>query len=396
MSRKLIITQATWINSGRLVSVWYEDNKEIKIDSYDPNAALEIGNIYVGRVSKVVANINAAFVDVAPGMSCYYSLTDNKTPIFLNRKNIQKVCEGDLLLVQITKEAIKTKAPVCSSNINLTGRYVVLTTDAGSFGISRKITDRKWADEIEEILRPHIGDDYGVVVRTDAYAATTSDVEDELRSLVKEYEQIMRIAATRSAFTVMKKADSMLYRDILAMHPTTEDEIVTDDEAVYEEMQGYKLSCPIRLYNDKLLPLYKNYDVCGAIEKALDKRVWLKNGGFLIIEPTEALTVIDVNTGKFSGNEKECEDTFLKMNLLACKEIARQLILRNISGIVIVDFISMKSKEAQAQVSDCMVKELAKDPVKATFVDYTRLGLMEITRKKIKAPLYEEKLLTIK
>ena len=394
MNRKIVITALPQDEAGRILAVRFENSKETGIDVYRRNASFEIGNIYVGRVSKVVANINAAFVDVAAGVSCYFSVKDNPKPIFLNRKNTDKVCEGDLLLVQIAKEAHKTKAPVCTCGLNLCGKYVILTRNPNEFGISRKIADDDWCRMIKESLINSIPEGLGVVVRTDAYEAGIDAIEDELSELTQKYKTMLNLAEKRPAYTLMYAAQTMLFRDIVSMHPDAEDEIVTDDGELYSELLSYGLSCRIRLYEDDY-PLYKNYDIPKVIKNATDRHVWLQNGGFLIIEPTEALTVIDVNTGKFSGHEKDAEETFLKINLTACKEIARQLVLRNISGIIIVDFISMKSKESDSLVMQCMQQELLKDPVKAVCVDYTRLGLMEITRKKIKAPLYEEKLLTI-
>lgn len=177
--------------------------------------------------------------------------------------------------------------------------------------------------------------------------------------------------------------------DIKSYRLTADDEIVTDLRDIYEELSGCLRGISVRLYGDALLPLIKAYDMEHKLEMALKPRVWLKSGGYLIIEPTEALTVIDVNTGKFDGSGKDREKTFLKINLEACDEIARQLILRNISGIIIVDFINMAEPSNTNLLAERMQELLAGDPVKAVFVEFTGLGLMEITRKKIRKPLCE-------
>ncbi len=387
--KKLVITNITTENKTQKLSMLFEENKEIRIELYDNGESI-LDNIYVARVRDVVRNIDAAFVEISPGQVCYFSIKDNPCPIFLNPKNTDKVCEGDLLLVQVKKDGIKSKLPLVSCDITFSGKYAAITRELpDKVGISRKITEDVRINELKTLALPYTNGDYGFVIRTDAEKASDENIEAELKNLVSEYTALIEKSKHRTPFSVIRYAKDILWKDIESYRLCADDEIVTDDSSVYEMLMGLKLQTPIRLYNDDLLPLIKLYDMEHRLNRALSKHVWLKSGGYLVIEPTEALTVIDVNTGRFDGNSKDREKTFLKTNLEACDEIARQLILRNISGIIIIDFINLQDKTGRDTIEETMKKLLAKDSVKAVFVEFTKLDLMEITRKKIKKPLYE-------
>lgn len=374
---------------NKILYMLLEEGKEVEIDMYNDEENLIYNNIYVARVKDIVTNINAAFLEIAPGQICYFSL-DEKNVLFLNRKNTTKVCEGDLILVQVVKEAVKTKAAVVSCEINLSGKYVVLTAGKGDFvGVSHKITDKDRQRHLKQLVAPYASENFGFVVRTGADNAEDGDIEEEIRSLSEEYKKILETAKTRTAFTLIRKNESPVNLNIENAHLEPEDEIVTDDAGLYEEIVSGKHRANVRLYDDKEISLLRAYSVETRIEKALAKIVWLKNGGYLVIEPTEALTVIDVNTGKFDGKEKDREETFLKINLEATKEIARQLRLRNISGIILVDFINMKSSDSRKVLISELERQLYKDRIQTRFVDFTGLGLAEITRQKKKKPIYE-------
>ena len=374
---------------NKILYMLLEEGKEVEIDMYNDEENLIYNNIYVARVKDVVTNINAAFLEIAPGQICYFSL-DEKNVLFLNRKNTTKVCEGDLILVQVVKEAVKTKAAVVSCEINLSGKYVVLTAGKGDFvGVSHKITDKGRQMHLKQLVAPYASDNFGFVVRTGADNAEDGDIEEEIRILSEEYKKILETAKTRTAFTLIRKNESPLNLNVENAHLEPEDEIVTDDAGLYEEIVSGKHRANVRLYDDKEISLLRAYSVETRIEKALAKNVWLKNGGYLVIEHTEALTVIDVNTGKFDGKEKDREETFLKINLEAAKEIARQLRLRNISGIILVDFINMKSSDSRKVLISELERQLYKDRIQTRFVDFTGLGLAEITRQKKKKPIYE-------
>lgn len=385
MNRKYVITEF----QNRITGVLMEEDREVRIEVYGDSPAYCVDEIYVGRVKDVVPNINAAFVDIRPQTTCYMALDEKFSPVFLNRKNTDKVCQGDLVLVQVKKEPVKTKAGVVSCGINLTGKYAALTREMpGMVGISHKISDSARSRELKELVMPYVSEDYGYVIRTDAQKASDDEITEEIKGLIEKYNELVRIAATRTAFSLMYQNESPIIKDILSFKFDETDEVVTDVKEVYEELTAFGIA-NVRWYEDKLLPLIKLYSIERRIEDALKPHVWLKKGAYLIIEYTEAMTVIDVNTGKFDGTGKDREKTFFKINSEAVTEIARQLRLRNISGIIIVDFINMKDENNRYEIQKQLERELAKDNVHATFVDFTKLGLAEITRKKIKKPLYE-------
>lgn len=374
---------------NKILYMLLEDNKEVEVDIYDDDEELIYNNIYVARVKDVVPNINSAFLEIAPGKVCYFSL-DEKNVLFLNRKNTTKVCEGDLILVQVVKDAVKTKAAVVSCEINLSGKYAVLTVGKGGFiGVSHKIADKERVTHIKQLVSSYVTEEYGLVVRTDAEYAADEDILAEINGLTQEYKNILKIAGTRTAFTLIKKNESPLRLNLNNAHLEDGDEIVTDDVEIYNEILAENSNAEVRLYEDKEISLMRAYSIETRIDKILSKNVWLKNGGYLVIEPTEALTVIDVNTGRFDGKEKDREETFLKINLEASKEIARQLRLRNISGIILVDFINMKNPDNRKILISDLEKQLYKDRIPTRFVDFTKLGLAEVTRQKKKKPVYE-------
>lgn len=400
MGNRLVITNVY----DRKISALFEDDRltEVNVATDEASGSATngaplpksvLGNIYVGRVENVVKNINAAFIEISKGEKCYYSLTENEHPIFLNRKNNDKVNVGDLILVQVVRDTIKTKMAVASSDINIAGHFVVATL-SGNVCVSAKITDRARREHLTSLLKDRLEPQTGMVIRTCAMEADDENIVNEALELQALLLRILEVCRYRPAFTCLYNHGK---NSILSnVNIDSLEKIVTDDTDSYGDCLSYITKiCPnnlskLTLYEDKLLPLSKLYSLESRLEAALKKRVWLKSGGYLVIEPTEALTVIDVNTGKFDGKKADREATFFKVNMEAAKEIAYQLRLRNYSGIILVDFIDMESKENNQELMKHFGELLALDKVKTTLVDMTRLGLCEITRKRVKRPLHEE------
>ena len=391
MSKKLIITRyqngilIALSEAGEIVELQYEDDSTESI----------LGNIYVGRVEQVVKNINAAFISFGKNQKGYYSIKDNKYPYYLNQKKDMTPVQGDLLLVQVEKDAVKTKDPTLTSNFNLTGRYAVLTVGNNHMSISGKIQDEAWKNECRSACKAYCTEEYGFIVRTNAYEATLEDIITEIRELSLQYEKIKNDALYRNAHSLIYQAPASCLKNLRDVYTEDLSEIITDEPVLHAQMKEYLQSSnpsmldKLVLYEDALLPLSKLYSLATVTERALKSRVWLKSGGYLVIEPTEALTVIDVNTGKCVA-KKNVEEMRLSINKEAAKEIAKQLRLRNLSGIIIVDFINMDSKEAEKELLDYFSHELKKDPVKTYLAGLTNLGLAEVTRKKIKKPFMEQ------
>ncbi|WP_066719316.1 ribonuclease E/G [Clostridium sp. Marseille-P299] len=392
MGKKLIITKL----NQKIISSLFEENELIQVNVEKEEEDSLLGNIYVGKVKNIVKNINAAFVEIEHGRMCYLSLNEVTHPIYTQEHKADHVRIGDELIVQISKEDVKTKAPVITTNINLTGKYVVLVHGKPGIGVSNKVENDKDRKRLRKLLEPFISGQYGFIIRTNACFVSEELIKNEIEVLLGLYENIKNYGIHRLRFSKIyetPKAYICSIRDGLS-HEI--ENFITDDADMYSEMKEYLETYQkedihkLKLYTDPMLPLIKLYGIESKIENALKERVWLKSGGTLIIQPTEALVVIDVNTSKAVSGKKNVEETFLKINLEAAKEIAKQIRLRNLSGIIIVDFIDMKKEENKELLLNTLNEYLRQDPVKTMLIDMTALNLVEITRKKIRKPLYEQ------
>jgi len=400
MNHKLIITRY----KDTIISALFDGMDLVQV-SLSPSKDNEIlGNIYLGKVKNIVKNINVAFVEIADGRMCYYAMAENRYPIMANQpkpeegeklKEIQ-VKIGDELVVQVIKEDVKSKAPVVSSNINLTGKYAALTYGNSSIGISKKIEDAEERKRLKNLVRPYVCKEYGFIVRTNAAYVQEELIIKEIKNLIDIYNNIRTYGVHKTCFSLLYRTPPGYICDIRDGYSDQVDEFVTDDTELYENMKEYlEKHQPedlekLRFYQDDTISLVDLYGINEKVKEAVRPTVWLKSGGTLVIQPTEALTVIDVNTGKAIAGKKKVQETFLKINLEAAKEIAKQIRLRNLSGIIIVDFIDMELKEHKDLLMQELESYLKKDPIKTTLVDMTTLGLVEITRKKVRKPLHEQ------
>lgn len=390
---KLIITDLI-CHEKKIRTAALEDQGRIGQLNFSETASKGIlGNIYVGKVQNIVKNIHAAFIEIADGIMCYYSLDDKAEPVFTNPKKDSVMKIGDEVIVQVSKEGMKTKLPSVSSNLNFTGRYLVLTSQRKELGFSGKL-NKEEKKRIREFLEGEMPENAGIIVRTNARNAKKEEILEELKNLQTRYETLLKKGHSRVCFSLLEEHMPDYLQTLQNVYAQTLDEIVTDDPEVFQAVQNY-LNCygeyeiPLRFYEDKLLPLSKLYSLESVLERSLQERVWLKSGGFLVIQPTEAFVCIDVNTGKFSG-KKEIQETFRKINLEAAKEIAWQLRLRNLSGIILIDFINMENQEDKKELLHTLQAYLNQDPIKGTVVDITPLNIVEVTRKKVRKPLLEE------
>lgn len=380
----------------KLVSCFFEDSELVQVNCEDTDSESILGNIYVGKIKNIVKNINAAFVEIENQTMCYLPLEKNPTAIFVKPKTNQKWNIGDELLVQITKESIKTKAPMVSSCLNFTGKYVVLTHGKTGIGISGKIKEKEERERLQQIMKPYGTKEYGFIVRTNSAFVSEEEIIEETVSLVNQYETLKATGIHKNRFSLVQKGPKGYLCDIRDGYSQKIDRIITDDVMLYQEMKSYLESSQKRdlekleLYTEEDISLNHLYGIETKIKKALQEKVWLKSGGYLVIQPTEALTSIDVNTGKAIAGKRNAEETFLKINLEAAEEIAKQIRLRNLSGILIIDFIDMVSKEKQMQLIETLKMKIAKDPIPTQFIDLTALHLVELTRKKQRKPLHEQ------
>ena len=391
LDKKLLIVRCR----GRILTALKEGDKvvELHLDEEERNSLL--GNIYIGRVHNIVKNIHAAFIEVGDGLQCYYSLSDNKDPIFLKKGSSPKLQAGDELLVQVCRENLKSKPPAVTSNLNFTGNYVVLTTENKSIGFSSKLSKEE-KQQLGEWLKPFVSNRFGCIVRTNAREADEATFQAELKLLTGIYEEVTEKAKFRKPLTLLHQNNPTTWLSSLRdTYKAGLTEIITDDPGLHEKIHHYLEHYQredldkLRFYEDPLLPLIKLHSLETALENALKEKVWMKSGAYLVIQPTEALTVIDVNTGKFDGNKNQ-QDTFLKINLEAAAEIGRQLRLRNLSGIILIDFINMENPDHRDELFHVLQKLLRKDPIKSRAIDITPLHILEMTRKKVRRPVIED------
>lgn len=377
---------------------------EIHCDACREDSILD--EIYIGKVQNIVKNISAAFVEIAPGTVCYLPLEDLKHPVYTKKGTSHNIQQGDELLVQVKREGIKTKAPAVTTNLTLHGKYALLTTGNTQISVSSKlpkeekerlvrvVKDNSSADNgsLEEMSAGER--DYGWLLRTNAGGASPEVIKKDLLRLQTKYGELIKTAQYRTCFSCLLARPSAYLKRLSDLYTEEVDEILTDDRELFEQMTEYfqenqpEDTAKLRFYEDRLLPMEKLYSLDHHLKEALGERVWLKSGGYLVIQPTEALTVIDVNTGKFTAGKKK-EAAFLKLNQEAALEAARQIRLRNLSGIVIIDFINMEETESETQLLRTLDGALRLDPIRTTLVDMTKLSLVEITRMKKERPLYE-------
>lgn len=390
MNRKFVITKF----NQKILTTVLENDEVVELHCiHEEDNGPALGNIYVGKVKNIVANIGAAFVEISNGVECYYSISENPSPIFTHKIGKKPLCIGDELIVQVSKEAVKTKVPSVSSKIELTGKYAVLTTGDTRIGASSKLPKEE-KERLTNIAKVYMSDSYGIIMRTNANGVEKEILDQEIQNLISEYQVLVRTAETRVCFSCLKKAPKQYLTDLKNLNQEGLSEFVVEDVELYEEIQQFLTDHQkedlnkLRLYSDKLLPLHKLYSIEKHIENALKERVWMKSGAYLVIQPTEALTVIDVNTGKCISKKKDDKE-YLKINIEAAKEAAKQIRLRNLSGIIIIDFINLSKKEYMDELIEILQYELRKDPVATSYVDITKLQLVEVTRKKIRKPFHE-------
>lgn len=387
MSKEVVITN--YKNQYLVVSLNNGKAVEMFLKASD---ALEIGDIFIGKVKNIVNNIQAAFVEIQPGVIGYYSLKSNPHHLFSSRSN-GKLKNGDEILVQVERGNIKSKAPVLTSKIQLTGKHLVFLGNQKFIGISKKINDVRRRDALKEMgKRLTAGTDNGVIFRTGSADKDDAQLQEEYQFLSVNYKNIMSIYRSRTCFSkILASPRNWLNYVHAVSEPSLR--VLTDIPEVYREISDQYTGAAEKplceLYTDGSYPLIKLKSLETQISRALSKNVWLKSGASLVIETTEALTSIDVNTSK-TEIHKNNEETFLQINMEAAGEICRQLRLRNLSGIIIIDFINLSSKEAEEKLMAELRKLSREDSVQLNLIDMTPLGLVEMTRKRTYRPLYEQ------
>lgn len=380
---------------GRIVTCLANEKELLTIQVDPDDDSRLVGSIFLGKVQNIVKNIHAAFVEIENRQICYLPLGTVTKPYFSDSGE-HPIRVGDELMVQIVKEATDVKAPLATADITLTGKYLVLAAGSDRVGVSAKITDEEKRGELKDIIAKYQTDEYGFIVRTNAGSADAKLIEREAEALTAEFEKIKGLTRSRTCYSKLYTAPPSYIFEIRNGYSESTDRIRTDAPDIYRKIKEYMEATgdpdinKLELYQDEKVSLSTVYNINSQLEKALKQTVWMNSGAYLVIQPTEALVSIDVNTGKAITGKQDTENTFFKVNCEAAEEIGRQLRLRNLSGIIIVDFIDMKSEEHKRELMARLKSVLERDSVPAQVVDMTALNLVEITRKKIRRPLYEQ------
>jgi len=391
-NRELVI-----ISSHRLIIYAIcEHGEVVEVRVEDKEISKETGNIYKGKVKRIVPAVNAAFVDIGEDREAFLPLKDF-CPTMQEYSYCENLKEGESVIVQVRRSAIDTKGAKISCKIALPGKYLVLLPYSSHIGVSTKIPDelkKVLREHVKELLEPFNEEHFGFIIRTSA-----TDVPDVL--LVEDFLHLKNLWYQILEQAKRKKTPSLLYEEsfkvfsIIRDYACQFDKIITDDTKIYKRIKEYCYSqfpnhkIRISLYRAKKESLYSLYNLDSVLNKILGTHIWLKSGGYIVIEETEALVAIDVNSGK-NCREKTLEDMAFNINLEAAEEIAKQIRLRDLGGIIVIDFIDMKDKKNMEKLLEFLINKFKADKKPVKVKGFTSLGLLELTRKKSEESLMKK------
>lgn len=369
-----------------------ENGKIIEYYTNEENSNRKEGNIYVGIVKNVIKGMQAAFVDIGTEKNSFIHLKDILKKVDESKENSNKIKEIDIkdvakenqkLLVQVKKDSNLQKGARVSTHINLPSKYIALMPETDIITISQKIEDKKEQERLIKLVKENLSDGNGAVIRTSAVGKEQELIED-IKNIEKKWKEIKESFEKYKGNKpkLIAKADDILDKMIIDLPENSINRIITNSKEEYSKVEknSYLGKAKIELKeNEDILDIY---DVKKEISKLENRKIWLKCGGFITIDKTEALTAIDVNTGKYTGN-KNVEDTVFKVNKEATIEIAKQLRLRDIGGIIIIDYIDMNSEKNKKEIQALLEEKLKLDRAKTQIEGFTKLDLMELTRKHI-------------
>lgn len=342
---------------------------------------VNVGNIYKGKIVNILSGMDSIFIDIGSEKNAFLHMKNKDDKIAINTLN-----KNDSLMVQIENEERDKKGAKLTLDYSIPGKYLVYLPKSKEIGFSKKIENLEEIERLREILSS-LNMKGGVILRTSAQGANKDDIEREYKNLFLKWQEIQENFKKKTAPSLVHSDDDFIEKLIREFLNDRIDEIVVDNEYCYEKLKKYALDYGNKSLKNKLKKynsdedLLDFYEINQEIQKALERKVWLNCGGYLIIEKTEALVSIDVNTGKNIGN-RNLDKTVLETNLEAATEIPRQLRLRNLAGIIIIDFIDMSKEEDKKLVLETLEKNLKKDRLKNNIVHFTSLGLVEMTRKR--------------
>ncbi len=366
------------------------------------------GNIYLGKVLRVLPGMQAAFVDIGLEKAAFLHSSDivDFSSDRSNDEDVQydephgkrndspienKIRKGDELVVQIAKEPLGTKGARITSHVSIPGRYIVYMPTGHQIGVSKRIGDDRERRRLRELVASAKTAEGGVIVRTSCQGLPPGEVQGDVHGVEKTWKTVLAKAKTAHAPCLLQSELDLVLRSVRDLLSSDVDEILVDSEHDWRRVKDYvrdfmpQLAERVEPYKN-LVPIFDRYGVEDQIGRAIQAKVWLKSGGYLVIDQGEALTMIDVNTGRFVGKRSQ-EDTVFRTNIEATEEVVSQLRLRNIGGIIIIDFIDMEEASNRRAVTDALEKALTRDKARTTILRISELGLVEMTRKRTRENL---------
>ena len=373
------------VENGKLIEVYNENKKSKK--------ARNEGNIYLGIVKDIIPGMQAAFIDIGTEKNSFIHVKDVVPQVDekieekdedLKIKDVVKI--NQKLVVQVQKDSNDKKGARTTTHIKLTGKYIILMPNTNIITISQKITEPKEKDRLLDIVKKNLPENMGAIVRTAAEKEKSDELVKDLKRLKDKWNKIQeQFNKSKGKPELLYESSTILEKMLLDLTKNKIEKIIVNDKKEYEEINK-KLETlqekNIKLELDKNNNLFKRYEIEKQIEKSQQRKIWLNCGGFITIDLTEALVAIDVNSGKFTG-KSTLEDTVYKVNYEATIEIAKQLRLRDIGGIIIIDYIDMKKQENKDKIEKLLKDVLKNDRAKTQVEGFTKLNLMEMTRKHI-------------
>lgn len=355
---------------------------------YEKNKTIE-GNIYIGKVQNIFQGMQAAFVNIGKNKNAFIHLKDilpkqdvvknGETKLTENIKDLIK--PGDPILVEIKRDSTSKKGARVSTHISLTGRFIVLLPNSPFITVSQKISDEAEKNRLTGIIKKYIPQDMGAIIRTVANGASEEIIKKDIDRMVNKWQEIVNTGIDEYPKKVYDTG-GILFKLLVDLIDSNLDRIIVNDKSDYDLIEKYLKESDVEINLEQKENIFDLYDLDKQLERAENRKIWLKCGGFITIDKTEALTAIDVNSGKYVG-EKNLESTAFTVNKEATIEIAKQLRLRDIGGIVIIDFIDMYKKENLEKIIEKMKEETKQDRSKVQVEGFTKLSLMELTRKHI-------------
>ena len=375
----------TLIENGKLIE-YYEENKNENIRKE--------GNIYIGIVKDIIKGMQAAFVDIGSEKNSFIHLKDvmrkiDETKETLdNNVDITEILKPNMkILVQVKKDSTDQKGARVSTHINLPVKYIALMPNTDIITISQKIEDKKEQKRLIELVKENLSKGNGAVIRTSAEGKEEEVIQD-IKKVEEKWENIIKTSVDPELHEpkLLYENESLIEKMLLDLADEKIDKIIVNTQKDLKKLEEYKKENKeyqnTKIELDKSKNILEKYDLEKQIEKMQNRKIWLKCGGFITIDKTEALTAIDVNTGKYTGT-KNLEQTIYKVNEEATIEIAKQLRLRDIGGIIIIDYIDMKDEKNREKIEKLLKEEIKKDRSKVQIEGFTKLDLMELTRKHI-------------